>query len=66
MKELYKVRKITVSLLDRTTHETYKDVPCEFGIIKDKEGQKILSSIKDNMKHIYSMMRISPFLITKI
>lgn len=38
MKELYKVRKITVSLLYRTTHETYKDVPCEFGIIKDKEG----------------------------
>ena len=38
MKEIYKVRKITVSLLDWTTHKVCKMIPCEFGVIKEKEG----------------------------
>lgn len=38
MKELYKVREITISLLDRTTHEPFLDIPCEFGVIIEKEG----------------------------
>lgn len=38
MKELYKVRRITISLFDRSTHEIYKEISCEFGVIKDKEG----------------------------
>lgn len=38
MKELYKVRNITISLLDRTTHEPFLDIPCEFGVIIEKEG----------------------------
>ena len=38
MKELYKVREITISLLDRMTHEPFLDIPCEFGVIIEKEG----------------------------
>lgn len=38
MKELYKVRKITISLLDKTIHEPFLDIPCEFGVIIEKEG----------------------------
>lgn len=38
LKEIYRVRKITVSLLDWTTHKVCKMVPCEFGVIKEKEG----------------------------
>lgn len=38
MKELYKVHEITISLLDRTTHEPFLDIPCEFGVILEKEG----------------------------
>lgn len=38
MKELYKVREITISLLDKTTHESFLDIPCEFGLILEKEG----------------------------
>jgi hypothetical protein len=38
MKELYKVRNINISLLDKTTYEPLLDIPCEFGKIIDKEG----------------------------
>lgn len=38
MKELYKVRKIKLSLLKRVSHEPYKDIECEFGIIMDGCG----------------------------
>lgn len=38
MKELYKVRKISICLLDSNTHEVHKEISCEFGVIKDKEG----------------------------
>ena len=38
MKELYKVRKIKLSLLKRVSHERYKDIECEFGIIMDGCG----------------------------
>lgn len=42
MKEIYKVRKITISLLDRDTHEATKMFPCEFGVINEKEGNLFL------------------------
>ena len=38
MKELYKVRNITISLLNKSTHEPFLNVPCEFGIIFEREG----------------------------
>ena len=38
MKELYKVREIIISLLDRTTHELFIDIPSECGVIIEKEG----------------------------
>ena len=38
MKEIYKVRQITISILDENTHEIVKEVSCDFGIIKEKEG----------------------------
>ena len=38
MKELYKVRDILISLLDKTTHKSFLDISCEFGVILDKEG----------------------------
>ena len=38
MKELYKVRKIILSLLDKSSHEPYKDIKCEFGRIIDDGG----------------------------
>ena len=38
MKEIYKVRNITLSLLDRATNEITKMIPCEFGVINEKEG----------------------------
>ncbi len=44
MKELYKVRKVEISILDRITHETQKDVSCEFGVIKENEGVLFLEA----------------------
>ena len=44
MKELYKVHEISISLLDRTTHEPFLDIPCEFGIILEKEGGLFLET----------------------
>lgn len=38
MKELYKVRKIKLSLLDRVSHEPYKEIECEFGRVMDDCG----------------------------
>lgn len=38
MKELYKVRNINISLLDKKTYEPFLDIPCEFGMIIDKGG----------------------------
>ena len=38
MKELYKVRKIELSLLDRESHEPYKEMECEFGRVMDDCG----------------------------
>ena len=38
MKELYKVRNIKLSLLDRISHEPYKEIECEFGIVLDDCG----------------------------
>ena len=38
MEELFKVRNIKISLLDKTSHEPFLDIPCEFGIIKERGG----------------------------
>ena len=38
MKEIYKVRKIKLSLLDPSSHEPYKDIDCEFGRIIEDDG----------------------------
>lgn len=38
MKELYKVRKIELSLLDRESHEPYGEMECEFGRVMDDCG----------------------------
>lgn len=38
MKELYKVRKIELSLLDRESHEPYREMECEFGRVMDDCG----------------------------
>ena len=44
MKELYKVRNINISLLDKTTHKPLSDIPCEFGMIIEKEGVLFLET----------------------
>lgn len=38
MMELYKVRNIKISLLEKTTHESLMNMSCEYGMIYDKEG----------------------------
>lgn len=38
MEELYKVRNIKLSLLDRVSHEPYKEMECEFGRVLDDCG----------------------------
>ena len=44
MKELYKVRNINISLLDKTTYEPLFDIPCEVGHIIEKEGVLFLET----------------------
>jgi len=38
MEELYKVRNIKLSLLDRGSNEPYKEMECEFGRVLDDCG----------------------------
>ena len=38
MQKLYKVRNINISLQNKTTFEPFLDIPCEFGMIMEKEG----------------------------
>ena len=50
MKELYKVRKIKISLLDHSSHKPYKDVQCEIGRVMDDCGILFLEThIFDNV-----------------
>lgn len=44
MKELYKVRKITLSLLNRTSCAPHKEIKCEYGMIVEKEGVLFLET----------------------
>lgn len=37
-KELYKVRNITISLLDKTSRDPNTSIICEFGVVTEKEG----------------------------
>lgn len=44
MNELYKVRKIRLSLLDKASHTPHKEIKCEFGTITEKEGVLFLET----------------------
>ena len=60
MKELYKVRNINISLLDKTTYEPLLDIPCEFGKIIDKEGILFLET------HIFNEDYFAKFISDEI
>lgn len=52
MKELYKVRKITLSLLDKTSRIPHKEIEGEFGTITENEGVLFLETHLFNEKDL--------------
>lgn len=54
MQELYKVRRVTLSLLDNTSHEPNKVISCEAGFLIEKEGIIFLEThIFDDEDFVY-------------
>lgn len=62
MNELYKVRKIKLSLLDQVSHKSYKEIQCEFGRLIEDEGILLLEThIFNEKKFTYLFYNCSGF-----